>query len=155
VPFDDADREYARRIQATLSDEDIDNDFLRMGIPHLEAPLHESVVDHGVRGEAMIGSTDVGDVSWVVPTVQARVATHAIGTPGHSWQVTAQGKVPAAHKGMMHAAKIMAGTAVDCLTTPSLIEAARADHQARLAKSPCRCPIPDDVKPPIQPRRAA
>jgi aminobenzoyl-glutamate utilization protein B len=155
VPFDEVDREYASRIRATLSEGDIDNDFLRMGIGHIEAPLHDSVVDLGVRGEAMIGSTDVGDVSWVVPTVQARVATHAIGTPGHSWQVTAQGKAPAAHKGMVHAAKVMAGTAVDCLTTPDLIGAARADHQARLAKNPYRCPIPEEVNPPIQPRRAA
>jgi aminobenzoyl-glutamate utilization protein B len=117
--------------------------------------LYESVVDRGVQGEPMMGSTDVGDVSWTVPTVQARVATHAIGTPGHSWQVTAQGKAPAAHKGMVHAAKIMAGTAVDCLRTSSLIEAARADHAAKLAQSPYRCPIPDDVQPPIQPRPAA
>jgi aminobenzoyl-glutamate utilization protein B len=156
VPFDDADRDFARRIQATLGEDDVDNDFLRAGVPlDPEMPLHESVVELGVRGEAMIGSTDVGDVSWQVPTVQARVATHAIGTPGHSWQVTAQGKAPAAHKGMVHAAKIMAGTAVDCLSTPALIEAASADHAARLARSPYRCPIPDDVQPPLQPRPAA
>ena len=117
--------------------------------------LHDSVVEREVEGEPMIGSTDVGDVSWSVPTVQARVATHAIGTPGHSWQVTAQGKAPAAHKGMVHAAKVMAGTAVDCLAAPSLIEAARADHAARLARSPYRCPIPDDVQPPVRPRPAA
>ena len=126
VPFDDADRDFARRIQATLSAEDLASDFLRVGIPlDPEMALYGSVVDRDVEGEPMIGSTDVGDVSWTVPTVQARVATHAIGTPGHSWQVTAQGKAPAAHKGMVHAAKVMAGTAVDCLHTPSLIEAAR------------------------------
>jgi aminobenzoyl-glutamate utilization protein B len=49
----------------------------------------------------------------------------------------------------------MAGTAVDCLGTPALIEAARADHAARLARSPYRCPLPDDVQPPIQPRPTA
>jgi aminobenzoyl-glutamate utilization protein B len=156
VPFGEADRDFARRIQATLSAEDVASDYLRVGIPlDPEMALYDSVVERGVEGEPMIGSTDVGDVSWTVPTVQARVATHAIGTPGHSWQVTAQGKAPAAHKGMVHAAKVMAGTAVDCLRTPSLIEAARAEHAARLAQSPYRCPIPDDVQPPIQPRPAA
>jgi aminobenzoyl-glutamate utilization protein B len=156
VLFDDADRDFARRIQATLSAEDVASDFLRVGIPlDPEMALYDSVVDRDVQGEPMMGSTDVGDVSWTVPTVQARVATHAIGTPGHSWQVTAQGKAPAAHKGMVHAAKVMAGTAVDCLRMPSLIEAARADHAARLAQSPYRCPIPDDVQPLIQPRPAA
>ena len=44
------------------------------------------------KGAGGDGSTDVGDVSWVVPTVQARGATCAIGTPFHSWQLTAQGK---------------------------------------------------------------
>ena len=63
----------------------------------------------------MIGSTDVGDVSWVVPTVQARGATYAIGTPGHSWQLTAQGILPAAHKGMVHVAKVMAGGGRRCI----------------------------------------
>ena len=53
----------------------------------------------------MMGSTDVGDVSWAVPTVQARVAILAIGTPGHSWQITAQGKSGQAKKGMVHAAR--------------------------------------------------
>jgi aminobenzoyl-glutamate utilization protein B len=48
-----------------------------------------------------------------VPTVQARVATCAVGTPFHTWQTVAQGKTPFAHKGMVHAAKIMAATAVD------------------------------------------
>ena len=156
VPFDDADRAFARRIQATLSAEDVASDFRRVGIPlDPELPLFDSVLERGVRGEPMIGSTDVGDVSWTVPTVQARVATHAIGTPGHSWQVTAQGKAPAAHKGMAHAAKVMAGTALECLSRPALIEAARADHAARLAQSPYRCPIPDEVRPPIPPRPAA
>jgi aminobenzoyl-glutamate utilization protein B len=95
----------------------------------------------------MRGSTDVGDVSWAVPTVQARGATYAIGTPGHSWQLTAQGKTPAAHKGMVHVAKVMAGTAVDLLQDAALIERAKAEHQARLAQTPYVCPLPDGMAP--------
>src|SRR5476649_1546328 len=75
--------------------------------------LCEAIVPLDAPRVPMVGSTDVGDVSWVVPTVQARGATYAIGTPGHSWQLTAQGKMPAAHKGMVHVAKVMAGTALD------------------------------------------
>ena len=88
-------------------------------------------------------------MSWAVPTVQARGATYAIGTPGHSWQLTAQGKLPAAHKGMVHVAKAMAGTALDALRDPELVAQAKADHQARVKKTPYVCPIPDDVQPPI------
>ena len=98
----------------------------------------------------MMGSTDVGDVSWAVPTVQARGAVYAIGTPGHSWQLTAKGKMPAAHKDMVHVAKVMAGTALDAIQDETLLARAKADHQARVARTPYVCPIPDDVEPPIQ-----
>ena len=95
----------------------------------------------------MIGSTDVGDVSWVVPTVQAHAATYAIGTPGHSWQLTAQGKSPAAHKGMVHVAKAMAATAIALLQDPDAIARAKADHRARVGDGPFVPPIPEGVEP--------
>jgi len=151
--FDEADKAYAARIQATLSPEDIASAYRRQGIPvRPDTPLCTWVIPREVVGEPMLGSTDVGDVSWVVPTVQARCATHAIGTPGHSWQITAQGKSPAAHKGMVHAAKVMAATAVEALMTPGLVAEAKADHARRTAGNPYVCPIPPDVKPPIRPR---
>lgn len=155
VPFDEQDRDFARAIQATLSEEDIVNDYARLGLDPVDGlPLCDFIVPFGAKGEPMMGSTDLGDVSWAVPTVQARVATHAIGTAGHSWQITAQGKVPAAHKGLVHAAKIMAGTALDVLEHPDVMADAKRDHQARLARKPYVCPIPPEVKPPIQPRPA-
>ncbi|WP_113153091.1 M20 family metallopeptidase [Nitratireductor sp. OM-1] len=155
VAFDDEDRAFAAKIQDTLSDEDIHNDYLRIGLPVKDnTPLCDCVVPRDLEGVPMIGSTDVGDVSWVVPTVQARVATHAIGTPGHSWQITAQGKMPAAHKGMVYAAKVMAGTALDLIGDADLLAKAREDHAARTAATPYTCPIPEDVQPPLQPRPA-
>ena len=155
VPFDADDRAFAAQIQATLSDEDIQSDYLRVGVPfRKDTPLCDFVVPFDCRGEPMIGSTDVADVSWVVPTVEARVATHAIGTPGHSWQIVAQGKSPAAHKGMVHAAKIMAATGIEALTDPTLIDRAKADIRERTSKTPYVCPIPPEVNPPLQPRPA-
>jgi aminobenzoyl-glutamate utilization protein B len=153
VSFDQADLAFAAKIQGTLSEEDIISDYSRCGVePKDGQPLCDFIVPLDSIGEPMIGSTDVGDVSWVVPTVQARVATHAIGTPGHSWQITAQGKAGAAHKGMVYAAKAMAGTAVDLLSNPDLLKKAKADHKARIARKPYICPIPSEVEPPIQPR---
>lgn len=152
VEFDAADRAFAKQIQATLSEEDIASDYRRVGIaPREDTPLCDFIVPLEAVGEPMIGSTDVGDVSWVVPTVQARVATHAIGTPGHSWQITAQGKAPAAHKGMVHAAKVMAGTAVDLLRDEALLARAKEDHRTRTSRTPYVCPIPPEVDAPIQP----
>ncbi len=154
-PFDAADRAFARSIQATLSREDIVSAFRRVGrAVDLDLPLCDAVVPLDAKGAPMMGSTDVGDVTWVVPTVQARGATYAIGTPGHSWQLTAHGKSPLAHKGMVHVAKVMAGTAVDVLKDPALIERAKADFAARTAATPYVCPLPDDVEPPIRSRPA-
>jgi aminobenzoyl-glutamate utilization protein B len=149
-PFDDTDREFARKIQATLSEEDIESSFRRAGMPMKDVPLCDEVVPVDAKSAPMMGSTDVGDVSWVVPTVQARGATYAIGTPGHSWQLTAQGKMPAAHKGMVHVAKVMAGTAVDVLQDEVLLARAKADHQARVSRTPYVCPLPTDIDPPIK-----
>ena len=96
-----------------------------------------------------IGSTDVGDVSWVVPTVQVHAPTVAIGTPFHTWQVVAQGKSPHAHKAMVQAAKAMAGLGIKALSDPELIKAAKADLQKRTTKTPYVCPLPDHVEPPL------
>lgn len=67
-----------------------------------------------------------------------------------SWQLAAQGKLSAAHKGMAHAAKIMAGTAIDLIRNPALAEATKADPEGRLDGNPFGNPIPDDVMLPIQ-----
>jgi aminobenzoyl-glutamate utilization protein B len=150
-PFDDADRLAAAKFQATLSDEDIEAAYRRVGLPMQPGvSLCEQIVPLDAKSAPMMGSTDVGDVSWVVPTVQARGATYAIGTPGHSWQLTAQGKMPAAHKGMVHVAKVMAGTAVDVIQDEVLLARAKADHQARIGRNPYVCPLPDDLEPPVQ-----
>jgi aminobenzoyl-glutamate utilization protein B len=155
VGFDAADRDYAAKIQATLSDEDILSGYRRVGLPVREAtPLCDFIVPLEAAGEPMIGSTDIADVSWTVPTVEARVATCAIGTPGHSWQLTAQGKAPAAHKGLAYAAKVMAATAVDLMTDETLMASVKKDFQVRTKKTPYVCPISKDVRPPIQPRPA-
>jgi aminobenzoyl-glutamate utilization protein B len=148
-PFDDIDRAFARRIQATLTDEDITTSYRRVGVPRGDASLCDQIVPLESRRVPMVGSTDVGDVSWVVPTVQAHGATYAIGTPGHSWQLTAQGKTPAAKKGMVHVAKVMAATAVQAIVDKTLIARAKADLAARTKAQPYVCPVPADAKPPL------
>ena len=62
----------------------------------------------------------------------------------HAWR-----KAPAAHKGMVHVAKIMAATAVQAITDESLIPRAKADLAARTKEHPYECPIPTDVGPPL------
>jgi len=78
-------------------------------------------------GAAGAGSTDVGDVSWVVPTVQLSAATWVPGTAAHSWQAVAAGGTTIGYKGMMVAAKTMALTGADLFTAPATIAAAKAE----------------------------
>lgn len=73
------------------------------------------------------GSTDVGDVSYAVPTVGMSAATWVAGTPAHSWQAVACGGTEIGTKGMMVAAKTMALTAIDLFTTPALIDSAKTE----------------------------
>lgn len=150
VEFDEADRAFAREIQKTLTDGDIAATFKRIGTkPNKGLALCDFIAPLDRQREGGEGSTDVGDVSWAVPTVQARVATCAIGTPFHTWQTVAQGKAPAAHKGMIYAAKVMAATARRLIEDPALVKAAQAAHQEHLEETPYVCPIPDDVHPPV------
>ncbi|HEX4215913.1 MAG TPA: M20 family metallopeptidase [Candidatus Dormibacteraeota bacterium] len=145
--FEEEDQEIAAMFQATLRAEDIAQAYARPGIPVAEGKvLCDQIVPLEKTGTGGAGSTDVGDVSWVVPTVQARGATCAIGTPFHSWQLTGQGKTGAAHEGMVHTAKVMAGTALGVLLDGSVIEKARDDLRRRTGASYVS-PLPSGVEP--------
>ncbi len=150
VPFEADDANLANDIRKTLTKDDIIASFQRIGRETPEdLPLCNFVAPLDRINSGGEGSTDVGDVSWVVPTVQARVATCAVGTPFHTWQTVAQGKAPAAHKGMVHAAKVMAATASALIQSPETLRAARMVHDERQAKTPYQCPIPAEVSPPV------
>lgn len=147
--FDDQDRAYASEIRKTLSDKDIASVYQAIGMPLTDAPLADFLVPQDTRRKPFIGSTDIGDVSWVVPTVQVHAPTVAIGTPFHTWQVVAQGKSPAAHKAMVHAAKAMAATGLAALTDPMLIEEAKTALAQHTAQTPYVSPLSPDVMPPL------
>ncbi len=93
------------------------------------------------------GSTDVGDVTWVCPTVQMVGVTTAAGTPGHSWHFVAFNNTSVAHKGTMYASQVLAGTAIDLYEDKELRYAAKAEHLKRLGGATYKCPIPAGVKP--------
>jgi aminobenzoyl-glutamate utilization protein B len=147
--FDERDKAFATEIRKTLSEQDIASLWHSIGMEDTGAPLADFTVPLDARRNPMIGSTDVGDVSWVVPTVQVHAPTVAIGTPFHTWQIVSQGKSPAAHKAMVQVAKAMAALAVSALGDPALITAAKEDLARRLKGTPYRSPIPPEVNPPL------
>lgn len=88
------------------------------------------VVPFGPSGDKG-GSTDVGDVSWVVPTVGITTATWVPGTAAHSWQAVAAGGTSIGSKGMLVAAKTLAATAIELFDSPATIEASWKELRAR------------------------
>ena len=155
-PFDAADRKYAADIQATLSAEDIASSFARIAMPvRKDTPLCDFVVPYGTKGVPMIGSTDVGDVSWVVPNSGLSTATWVPGTPAHSWQAVAAGGTSIGHKGMVNAAKTLAMTVHDLMTQPPLVTAARAEFEKKRGAGFTYAPLIGDRKPPLDYRGPA
>ena len=146
--FDAADEDFAAKIRSTLTEQDIAAVYRAIGMEPTDRPLADFLVPLDARRNPLIGSTDMGDVSWVVPTVQVHAPTVAIGTPFHTWQVVAQGKTPAAHKAMVQAAKAMAAVGIKALTEPGLIAAAKADLKKRTARTPYVTPLAD-ISPPL------
>jgi len=152
--YDAADLQFAELMHRTTRPEEIEMAGRMLASAWRDPkPLFDGVDDlHNDRPSKMHGSTDVGDVSWVTPTVQCMTACFAFGTSPHSWQWVSQGKSALAHKGMTLAAKTMAATALELFTNPLLLAAARTELKERLAKEPYVCPIPEGVQPPIPAR---
>ena len=95
------------------------------------------------------GSTDVGDVSWVVPTGQIITACWALGSPGHSWQIVAQGKMGIGQRGMLYAGKVMALSALEFMQDQKIREQAVNEFEQRRAAANYVSPIPPGTKPPL------
>jgi aminobenzoyl-glutamate utilization protein B len=96
-----------------------------------------------------LGSTDAAAVSWLVPTLNLRVTTVPAGVPGHSWPVVACSRTAMGHRGMIHAAKVLAATAVDLFADGTMRQAIRAEFQEKTRGSVYRPLIPEG--PPARP----
>jgi aminobenzoyl-glutamate utilization protein B len=105
--YNEQEKEFATKIQKTLSG----------SIPKLESS--NDIEPYQLKDG--VASTDVADVSWVVPTVGLATATWVPGTPAHSWQAVAAGGTSIGFKGMMVAAKTLALTAIDLFESPDVI----------------------------------
>jgi aminobenzoyl-glutamate utilization protein B len=137
--FSEAEKEFARRTQIPLEE--------ARGEP-IAAPLSEKIEALEAEPGLIKASTDVGDVSWVVPTGGLRVASYTFGAPGHSWQIVACTGTSIGEKGMLVAAKVLSATALDLLHRPEVIDRAREDFQKRREGIPYTTLVPKEQKPP-------
>jgi aminobenzoyl-glutamate utilization protein B len=137
--FDQADRDLAAQLQAAIR-----NDF---GLNE-KKPLNDTIEELPAKPYQDNGSTDVGDISWYVPTTGLSTACFAAGSPGHSWQNVAAIGSPIGHKGMMTAAKVLALSAVDLLQDPAVLSDAKKDFDARMKDRKYTTVIPKGQKAP-------
>jgi aminobenzoyl-glutamate utilization protein B len=98
-------------------------------------------------------STDVGDVSWTVPTAGIWVATWPRGTASHTWQAAASSGAPIGESGMAMAARVLARTALDLYRDPDLVQRARSEFDAARGPDYHYTPLLGDRAPPLDYRR--
>ncbi len=139
ITYDAAEQAFAEKLLPTLGKTDI-----ALGSEREIQPIGNRL------GQ---GSTDVGDVSWTVPTIGFRAATWVPGTPAHSWQAVAAGGMSIGFKGMENASRVLALTAVDLFTQPELIAKARAEFERRRGPDFKYVSAVGGRKPPLDYRR--
>ena len=104
---------------------------------------------HPFDPNAPAASTDVGDVSWNIPTIGFSAATFVPGVAAHTWQAAACAGMSIGQKGMLVAAKALALTAADLLSNPQLVAQAKADFQRELQGKTYKSAVPEGQKPPL------
>ena len=145
--------EFARELNKSIPPEQKKESLRKSKRPGWERLVDEYFdereLDAWNEGMVMAGSTDVSDISWMTPTMEFGTTCCILGTPGHSWQYTAQTGMSIGHKSLIFASKVIAASAFDLMTKPELLNKARAELEERLAGRVYKPPIPADLKPPL------
>ncbi|SHG96121.1 amidohydrolase [Flagellimonas flava] len=140
VSYSDDEEVFAEKISKSLGYENLD--------------VNRAISVQPYKEEARAyGSTDVGDVSFTVPTVGMSSATWVPGTPAHSWQAVAAGGTSIGNKGMMVAAKALTLTAVDLFENPGIVTKAKAELEERRGKDFKYIPLLGDRPPALDYRK--
>jgi aminobenzoyl-glutamate utilization protein B len=130
--FDAADMDFARRLQQ------------EMGVE--TSGLSMTVMPYSPTNGAT-ASSDIGEVSAVVPLAELGVAVRPFGTAAHHWVQTSCAAHPIGYKGMLVAAKVLAASGVDLLSDPAAVAAVRAEFLAQTKDKPYVSPLAPDQKP--------
>ena len=139
VQYDAAEQRFAATLQESLEKR-----------PGLQQATQLQPYRADLAGSA---STDVGDVSWNVPTVGVGTATWVPGTPAHSWQAVAASGMSIGAKGALNAAKVMALAGVQLLQSPELVAKAKQEFDERRGAGFRYVPLLQRDAPPLDYRR--
>lgn len=136
LPFSAPEQEFAKSIQKATQ---VEEKGLNSAVKAFEA----------TPGPAEGGSTDVGDISWNIPTINLSVTTAPAKAPWHGWPVVACGGMSIGHKGMVYAAKTLAATMIDLYRSPRVLDEIRREFAEDVKASEFRPYIP--AGPPVLP----
>jgi aminobenzoyl-glutamate utilization protein B len=131
--FSPADVEFAKAMQKDLG-------FEQAGLATKVAPFAPK--------SGGTASSDIGEVSAVVPLVELNVATRPLGTAAHHWAQTSCAAHPLGYKGMLVAAKVLAASGVDLLGDPATVKAAKDEFAVQTKGKPYVSPLQADARPP-------
>ena len=113
------------------------------------AGLNNFVLPYQHWEHAITATTDVADVSWICPTSMFFAQCAAAKIPEHSWQYVSCNNTSIAHKGLIYAGKVLAGSAIDFFENPQLVMDAKKEFDAYMHGRKYRCPMDDRVMPEI------
>ncbi len=134
ITYTEVEKEFAYGIQEATGKK-------KTGMDAIIKPLEETKEHPGG------GSTDVGDISWLVPEIRLGVTTAPEGTPWHSWAVVACGGMSIGHKGMVYASKALAMTMVDLYTSPDKVEEMKKEFLERKGDYKYEAILPEGPAP--------
>lgn len=120
--------------------------FVDEASAHGTKPMNDYLIPYCYSEKQSAGSTDVGDVSWLVPTAQLNMACFPSKAPGHSWQNVSCGHTSIGHKGLLAAGKAIAAAAVELFEKPEIVQAAKEEFEKKTVGG-YYCPVPEDAVP--------
>lgn len=150
IHFTEEEMAYAQKINDHFPPENMADLFNNYPLPEevRGIPLLGDNYPALDEGKVGTGSTDVGDLSWITPLSMLETACNSTAAPGHSWSIVATGGMSIGHKGMLHAAKVMALAAMDCFTDPQILMKARKEFETALKGRHYVSLLPPEMKPP-------
>ncbi len=155
IEFSHDEMAFARDLQASLDKETIEMNRRQVLNGAAEGTTAEDIGDVLCEGvirpidefRIMHGSTEVGDVSQIAPTGNLLTCCHPLGSPGHSWQITASSGHGIGFKGMDYAAKAMALTGFELMTNPEALKTAQDEFKEKTGGRKYVSPLPEDAIP--------
>lgn len=140
--YTDEEKDLAEALVKSLPKELVDKERSNIGCGDENSYIHNEVIPKELESYYSItGSSDIGDVSWLMPFSTIFTATWPIAVNAHTWQAASASGSALGQKGMLYASKIMAGMFYDVVNDSGILENAKAEFMKRTEGKPYDCPI--------------